>query len=91
LKNNTAHFKYVSYGAGNGLGFEQSAKNCVDSLAASPGSIYFVKMAAGGTVYLLISHVVESKYKSYIAFGYYLSLSYQTKTVSGWGPLKTLA
>jgi hypothetical protein len=44
-----------------------------------------------GPQYLLIVQVTSPEFKSYIAFGYKLIVSQQSKVNGVWNPLKTLS
>jgi hypothetical protein len=84
------YLKYVLYTGISSLGSETNAKNCVDSLTPSGNTFYFAKINIGSD-FFLIAQAHNSTHKSYISFGYYYDLSYQSKTSGVWGPLKTLA
>lgn len=89
LKNDTMYLKYVLYNGIVGESFDKNARNCVDSLDSSGNRFYFVKVDIGSQ-FFLIAQATETNYRSYITFGYYVPLSYQSKTSGAWGTLKTL-
>lgn len=83
------YLKYVSYIGTIGDSFDKNARNCVDSLDTSENRFYFVKVSMGSH-FFLIAQATDRNYKAYIAFGYYVTLSYQSKTNNAWGTLKSL-
>jgi hypothetical protein len=89
LKNNTKYLKHILYNGNNSLNFETNAQNCVESLNVSDSTFYFVRLYMGPQ-YLLIVQATAPEFKSYIAFGYNLIVSQQSKVNGVWNPLKTL-
>jgi hypothetical protein len=89
LKNDTKYLKHIIYNGDSSLSFEKNAQNCVDSLDVIDTRFYFVRLYMGPQ-YLLIVQATALNFKSYIAFGYYQSLSFQSKANGVWGSLKSL-
>lgn len=83
------NLKYVSYNGSTGLTPEKNAQNCVDSLIIDSSIFYFIKIIMGYN-FFVIAQTLTNDHKSYIAFGYFVSLSYQSKTQGKWNTLKSL-
>jgi hypothetical protein len=83
------NLKYVSYNGSSSLTPEKNAQNCVESLNVNDSAFYFVRLYMGPQ-YLLIVQATDPEFKSYIAFGYNLIVSQQSKVNGVWNPLKTL-